>query len=66
MKTTGKNKQEFEQLFRQIEQAVKKIEEDSLSVSEGMELYEKTIEKVKKAQKMLEDMEHKIEEIGKA
>lgn len=64
MKQTKKTDKDFEVLFSEIEQAVKKIEEDSLSISEGMKLYEETIDKIRVAQKMLEKMEKKIEEIS--
>lgn len=64
MKEKKHKEADFEQLFKEIEQSVNKIEENSLSISDGMKLYEKTMEKIKQAQAMLENMEKKIEEIS--
>lgn len=64
MKSTKGEKKSFEVLYQQIEESVKKIEEDSLSISDGMKLYEETMKKIKQAQAMLESMEKKIEEIS--
>lgn len=64
MKSTKGEKKSFEVLYQQIEESVKKIEEDSLSISDGMKLYEETMKKIKQAQAMPESMEKKIEEIS--
>jgi exodeoxyribonuclease VII small subunit len=64
MNTTKRKNDDFETLFKEIEKSVKKIEDESLSVSEGMKLFEQTSEKIKEAQKLLEKMEKRIEEIS--
>ncbi|MEA2006733.1 MAG: exodeoxyribonuclease VII small subunit [Patescibacteria group bacterium] len=56
-------KKSFEDVYSQIERAVKKLEESELSMDESMKLYGETLKKIEIAKKMLGAIEGKIKEI---
>lgn len=58
-------KQSFEDIYKQIEESIKKLEEGELSIDESITLHKKTMKKIELAKKMLNEMEAKIEEIRK-
>lgn len=62
---TSSKKDNFEDIYKEIESAVQKMESGDLSLSQNMEMYEETTKKIKKAKKMLEQMEGKVQDISK-
>ena len=58
-------KDNFEKIYEEIEEAVQRMETGEQSLSESMKIYEDTTQKIRKAKKMLDHMEGKIQEITK-
>ncbi len=61
----NENKVDFEKLFNELEEIVKKMEEGNLKLSESLELFERGIKISKILKKELEEIEHKVEVLVK-
>lgn len=53
-------KQSFEQNMQELEETVKKMESEDVSLDEALSLFEKGIKLSKSCQKILEDAEKKV------
>jgi len=60
---TGKGKESFEELFRRLEEAVARLEEGGLTLSQSLALYEEGMTLAQRCQEMLNSAELKIRQL---
>lgn len=54
----------FDELYQDIETAVKQLEQGDQSINDSIKLYQQAVQKIQQAMKILEQAENEIKEIS--